>query len=102
MDDKGRHEEIARLHRQLDDAQAKRAALLDEVIHLTAHIPEIRRAFGNPFFYSHPEEPDEGIVNYTGTSSHGVGFSTLVAWRRAEREIGSLKEQLRQLGVDPA
>jgi hypothetical protein len=31
-----------------------------------------------------------------------VGFATLVTWRRAEREISSLKEQLRQLGVDPA
>lgn len=102
MDDPDRQEEIARLQRRLDEAQAKRAALLEEINHLVARLPETKRAFGNPFFYSHPEEPDEGIANYTGTSSHGVGFATLVTWRRAEREISSLKEQLRQLGVDPA
>jgi len=53
-----------------------------------------RRAFGNPFFYSHPEEPDEGIANYTGSSSHEFGFPTMRAWRRVEREINRLKVEV--------
>ena len=102
MDDSDRQEEIARLQRHLDEVHAKRAALVEEINHLVARLPEIRRVFGNPFFYSHPEEPDEGIANYTGTSSQGVGLPTFLAWRRVDREVNRLKEELRQLGVDPA
>jgi hypothetical protein len=100
--DSPRRTEVERLRIALADAKARRTSLIEELQHLAARLPEIRREFGNPFFYSHPEEPDEGIANYTGNSSHGVGLPTLLAWRRVERELNRLKEQLRQLGVDPA
>jgi len=45
MNGPDRQDEIARLQQQLDEAQAKRAALLEEIRHLTAHIHGIRRAF---------------------------------------------------------
>jgi hypothetical protein len=99
VDDSHQKEVIARLQQQLSDAQAKRAALLEDVIHLTARIHETRREFGNPFYYSHPDEPDEGITRYTGNASHKVGQSTFQELRRVERELLRLKEQLRRLGV---
>jgi hypothetical protein len=100
MDDAVRQGEIARLWRAVDGAQARRGALLEEINHLVAHLPETRRRFGNPFFYSHPDEPDEGIAHYTGNRSHDIGFPTMRAWRRVERELIRLKNELRQLGVD--
>ena len=50
-----RAEEIGRLRQQLSEARAKRAGLAEELIHLTAQLLEIRRAFGNPFYYSQPQ-----------------------------------------------
>jgi hypothetical protein len=100
--DSPRGTEIERLALAWADAKMRRAGLIEELTHLAARVPEMRRECGNPFFYSHPEEPDEGIANYTGDSSHAVGLPTLLAWRRVEREINGLEEQLSQLGVDPA
>jgi hypothetical protein len=101
MDDADRQKELARLQEQLAEARARKAALIEEMMHLTARLPEIRRAFGNPFFYSHPEEPDEGVANYTGTRSGEVFTPTILEKQRVERELAQLKEQLRNLGVDP-
>lgn len=99
MDDEDRQKEIARLQEQLNTAQCRRAALLEELMHLTALLPEIRREFGNPFFYSHPDEPDEGIANYTGARSGEVFSPTVMKMMRVERELALLKEQLRKLGA---
>ena len=90
----GRDVEIARLKSELADALTHRARLHEELVHLTAHIHDIRAAFGNPFYYSHPEEPDEGIENYTGNSSHKLGLQSLLDYMRIEKKIGRLKEQL--------
>lgn len=97
MRDTDRNEEIARLREQLSETQAKRAALIAELIHLAARLPEIRREFGNPFCYSHPEEPDEGIAHYTGNSSHEVGLPTSSELRRVDRELARINEALRRL-----
>jgi len=96
MDD---NEEIPRLRQQLADVKARRAALLEEIVHLAARMPEIRREFGNPFYYSHPEEPDEGIANYTGNAS-ALGLPTISALHRVEREIERIRAELRRRGDD--
>jgi hypothetical protein len=100
MDNPDNREEVERLQQQLSEAKAKRAALLEEIIHLAAKLPETRRKFGNPFYYSHPEEPDEGIANYAGNTSHeAAGMSTLRELRRVERELARITDELRWLGV---
>ena len=100
MDEDDRGEEITRLRQQLADARARRAALLEELIHLSARMPEIRKTFGNPFYYSRPEEPDEGIANYTGNASHEVAGPTLSAFLRVNREVERIRAELRRRGDD--
>jgi cell division protein FtsB len=63
MSAEDRAQDVARLRQQLVKAEAERTRLAEEIANLTARIPEIRAAFGNPFYYSHPEYPDEGIAN---------------------------------------
>ena len=94
-----RANEIEDLQRALAEATARRAAILAEVQELFARLPDIKAAFGNPFFFSHPENADESIENYTGPSSHKVALPTILALRRIEDEIRHTKEQLRGLGV---
>jgi hypothetical protein len=64
-----------------------------------ARLGEIRAAFGNPYFYTHPADAGKSVANYTGASSHKVVLPTVLALRRTEREIGEIKERLRELGV---
>jgi hypothetical protein len=89
--------EIERLLKELSEATARKAALVAEAQDLTARLPEIRKTFGNPFFYSHPEEPDESVANYTGSSSFEVFTPTLRAIRRVDRELGRIKARLLEL-----
>ena len=100
MDDGERATEIDRLLRELSEAKTRRAALLKETENFVAMLPEIRAAFGNPFFYSRPEHPDESAANYTGFSSHDVFTPTMLALRRVDRELARIKEQLRAMGVN--
>ena len=86
------------LRELLKAAEQRREALQAELIDLAALSPNIRAAFGNPFFYSHPTEPDEGEANYTGYSSHGVGLPTLLEFVHVVREIARLKGELSALG----
>jgi len=99
-DDHNSRGELARLRQQLADARARRAALLEEVVHLSARMPEIRKEFGNPFYYSRPEEPDEGIANYTGNASHEIVGPTLSAFLRVNREVERIRTELRRLEDD--
>ena len=91
--------EIERLRTRLRDAAARRTALLSEANELAARLGEIRAAFGNPFFYSRPADAGESVANYTGASSHKVVLPTVLALRQVERELGQIKERLRELGV---
>jgi hypothetical protein len=99
MSDREQAVEIERLLKGLSAAKGQRTALRSELQNLAAMIPQIRGAFGNPFFYSHPEHADESSANYTGFSSHEMGFATSQSLRRVDREIRRLTERLRQLGV---
>jgi len=91
--------EIERLRKRLSDAAARRAALLSEANDLAARLGDIRAAFGNPFFYSHPENADESVANFTGASSHKVVLPTVLALKRVERELDRIKARLREFGV---
>jgi hypothetical protein len=94
--------EVDRLLNELSEATARKAALLSEAQDFAARLPEIRQAFGNPFFYSHPEEPDESFAHYTGWSSHEVFTPTFRALRRVDRELGRINARLLELGVNTA
>jgi hypothetical protein len=72
MNDDERTVEIERLLKERSEPTARKSALLEETNEWAARIHEIRAAFGNPFFYSHHENADESVTNYTGTSSHEV------------------------------
>jgi hypothetical protein len=99
MNDGERAVEIARLLKGLSESTARKAALLEEVVELAARIHEIRAAFGNPFFHSHPEYADESAAHYSGPSSHEVVLPTLLALQDVDRELANITEQLRELGV---
>jgi hypothetical protein len=97
--DATRHIEIARLATRLSEAMAQRTALLEEAQEFSARLHDIRAAFGNPFFYSHPENADESVANFTGASSHRVVLPTVLALKRVERELDRIKARLREFGV---
>ena len=100
MEDLDRAIEIKLLRERLARAMAQRAALVEEGHELFARLHDIRAAFGNPFFYSHPEHADESIANYTGSSSHAVVLPTVLALRRVEDAIRHIEARLRNLGVE--
>lgn len=99
MTDEERAIEIERLRKQLSEATERRAALVAEAVEFAARLPEIRAAFGNPFFYSHPEHADESVANYTSNSSHEAALPTVLALTRVDRDLRTIKDQLRDLGV---
>jgi hypothetical protein len=98
-DDSARIAEIERLRTLLVDVTVRRAALVKEADDFAARLGDIRAAFGNPYFYSHPADTGESVANYTGASSHNVVLPTVLALRRVERELGQIKGRLRELGV---
>jgi hypothetical protein len=97
MDERERETEIASLRQQLSTLETRRAALAEECLRLAAWIPAFRKEFGNPFYYSHPTEPDEGIANYN-PNGH-MGGTTLLDFMRVDREMARIKDQLRRPGV---
>ena len=99
MADSERAVEIARLLKELSESTARKTALLEEAVALAARIRDIRAAFGNPFFYSHPEHADESAAHYSGSSSHEVVLPTLLALREVDRQLASITEELHKLGV---
>jgi hypothetical protein len=99
VDDGERAFEIERLLQERSEATARKNALLAEAEEFAARIHEIRAAFGNPFFYSHPENADESAAQYTGRSSHEVVLPTLLALRAVDRELDKIRHQLLELGA---
>jgi hypothetical protein len=95
---------IERLLQRFSDATARKAALLSEAQEFAARIGEIREALGNPFFYSganygRPENADESIAKFTGYKSHEPGLRLVRGLSDANRELSTLREQLRELGI---
>ena len=87
------------LRDSLAAAERRRDVLRAECIELATRLPEIRATFGNPFYYSRPEHPDEGEANFTGPNSHEVGLPTILELLSVEREIKRLKTELDALGL---
>ena len=83
----------AELLDQLAEAESRQRALSEELVELSARLPDIRAGFGNPFSYSRPEHPDEGAANFTSYRSHAVSVSTLL-------ELGRMVQRIKQLKVD--
>jgi hypothetical protein len=104
MGDEERTAKIDRLLRRCSEATNRKAALMSEAQEFAARIGEVREALGNPFFYSgeywgRPENADESIVNFTGYKSHEPGLRLVRGLQDANRELNSLREQLRELGT---
>jgi len=96
-DERSRRE---RLKIELGELEAKRTQILEELMHLAARVPERRRQFGNPFYYSHPEEPDEGIANYNPHPGSETGWQTWRSLRRVDRELERIRAELRRFDSD--
>jgi len=92
--------ERERLEAELAELETKRVQLVEELVHLAARVQETRKKFGNPFYYSHPEEPDEGIANYTANASHEAGMPTFQEFMRVERKLKRVRAELRRLEDD--
>jgi hypothetical protein len=102
VDDHERAVEIERLLKERSDATARQTALLEEAQEFAARIHEIRAAFGDPSFYSDPENADESAAHYSGPAAtrqacpHSSLSETLtVNWARSRSafQIGiSLEE----------
>ena len=103
MGDEERTAEIDRLRRRFSEATAQKAALMSEAQEFAARIGAIRETLGNPFFYSgenweRPENAGESIANYTGYKSHEPGLRLVRRLNDVNRELDTLREQLRELG----
>jgi len=101
VDDHERAAEIDRLLQKLSEAADQRAALLIEAKAL--NIGKVRDTLGNPFFYSgehweRPENADESIANFSGYTSHEPALRLIREIRRADREMNTIREQLKHLG----
>jgi hypothetical protein len=81
----------AELLEQPTEAEHRQRALTAEITELTARLPDVRGAFGNPFSHSRPDAPDEGPANFTGASSQAVVLPTLLELRRVEQRIKQLR-----------
>jgi hypothetical protein len=104
VEDDERDVEIDRLLKRLSETTAREAALMSEARELAARIPEIRAAFGNPYFYrganhGRPENAQDSVGKYTGYTSHAVVLPTVLGLRDAHREARTIREQLRALGA---
>ena len=104
MDDRERAVEIDRLLERLSEATKRKAALVSEAENFAAMTGQIREAFGNPYFYSggnreRPEHAEESRAHYTGSNSHDVVMPTVLAIIGVDRELHTIREQLRALGV---
>jgi len=98
MDNVERQREIERLNAEAARLKAWGRQLTEELFELVAQVPETRRKFGNAFYYSHPEEPDEGIGNYRPTPPSESGLRTMREVTRVARELERITAELRRLG----
>jgi hypothetical protein len=105
VDDDERKATIDRLLLRFSEAPARKAALVSDAKELAGRIGELREVLGNPYFYSggnyaRPENADESIAKFSGYKSHEPALRLAYALRDADRELSTLREHLRQSGVD--
>jgi hypothetical protein len=102
--DEERTAKISRLLQKFSEATARKAGLVLEAEEVAAKIGEVRKSLGNPYFYSggnygRPENADESIAKYSGFKSHEPNLGLALAFLEVDRELSTLKERLRDLGV---
>jgi hypothetical protein len=105
VDEKEDAQKTERLLKRLSDAAVRKAALMSEMKELAGRIGEVREALGNPYFYSggnygRPENADESVARFTGYKSHEPALRLARSLHDADRELRTVREQLRDLGVD--
>jgi len=100
VNDDERATRIEALLLRLSHAKARQTALTSEAKEFEGRLPEIRAAFGNPYFYSgRPENAGESIADYTGYKAHEPGLRIARGFVDVNRELSTVREQLRALGV---
>lgn len=87
---------------RLSEAKERESQLLLRVRTHGGNIEEIRKALGNPFFYSGRVEGDpESESRYTGYTSHDPGLQLVREAQELAREIESIRGELRAAALDP-
>jgi len=103
--DEERAATIDRLLQRFSEASARKATLVSEAKEFAARIGEVREALGNPYFYSggnygRPENADESIAKFSGYKSHEPGLRLVRRLNDVNLELSTLREQLRELGLN--
>jgi hypothetical protein len=104
VNDDERATRIEGLLLRLSQATARKTALESETREFEARFGEIRAEDGNPYFYSganqeQPENADDSAANYTGDKAHEPGRRIARGLIDVNRELSTVREQLRGLGV---
>jgi hypothetical protein len=105
VNDEERAARIEALLLRFSQATARKTLLISETREFEARLGEIRAEFGNPYFYSgvnpgQPEHAGESVANYTGYRAHEPGLRIALGVIETNRELSTVREQLRALGVN--
>jgi hypothetical protein len=84
---------------RLSQARARKTALISEIRDFEARLGEYRAAFGNPYFYSGTDHVGESVAQYTGDKAHQPGRRIALAFIETNRELRTVSEELRAMGV---
>jgi hypothetical protein len=98
MDDDERTAAIEALRVRWSELETRRTALIAETRAFEANLAEVRRKFGNPYYYSHPDSPADSLASYTGFEAHEPGLRLALGIVEVNRDLKVVKEQLRILG----
>lgn len=103
MTDEKRSAEIDQMLARIAELRAHKTALMSEAEELAAKLGETRKTLGNPYFYSggdrdRPENASESVANFSGYRSHEPGFRVVHGVMTADRELNTIREQLRKMG----
>jgi hypothetical protein len=97
MDDHTRNELLAKLSvvkQREDDARR-------ELTVFVANIDQVRATLGNPYFYSGRSDDDpESKANFTRFQSHEPPFKMWQHWQDLSRDVKTIRQQLRDAGID--
>ena len=105
MRDDERIANVDQLRHSYSVAKARQGALLLETRDFEARLGQVREALGNPYFYSgknhgRPENAEKSVAKYTGYASHEPGLQLIQSLKAVNLQVNTLREQLRELGVN--
>ncbi|HUR21674.1 MAG TPA: hypothetical protein VMZ90_12740 [Vicinamibacterales bacterium] len=97
MDDTTHNDLLAKLA----DAEKREAHALQQMQEHGAQIEQVRKEFGNPYFYSGRGADDpESKSHFTGYKSNEQAFRLWQQWRDSSRETEAIRGQLPVAGSD--